>query len=324
MENIKKEILNLIEQNVPVFKPVSDILYKIRCPICGDSKKDPNKARCYIKCGYDENEPLLYKCHNCNAQGKITSWFLRQIGIEDNNLLKNLDNQKYNKGMTVYKSVELMTGLVDMNSYQVQYINNRLGEGFTFDDYDRMKIVWDMNIIRDCINSDRIKNSLPSNNNSISFISDDRNLLITRSFIDDSMEHQWRKIRLTSSPNKSFYTMKSVIDLFTDDILTINIAEGIFDILSVYKNFSNKDNAIFIATLGSDYISALEFAMSKGIVGHNVNVCIYIDKNVDKRSLKYYLKSYKWTFKNITLYENIKSKDVGVNIDKIKLMEERI
>ena len=324
MDNIKKEILNLIEQNVPIFKPVDAIRYKIRCPLCGDSMKDTTKARCYIKCGYDDNEPLLYKCFNCNAQGKVTSWFLKQIGIEENDLINKLDNQKYNKGMTIYKSVELMTGLVDMNSFQVQYINKRLGNGFDVNDFERMKIVWDMNIIRDCINSDKIKNTLPSNHNSISFISDDRNLLIIRTFINDNNENQWRKIKLTSSPNKSFYTMKSMIDLFTDNILTIHIAEGIFDILSAYKNFSDKNNSIYIATLGSDYISALGFAISKGIVGSNVDVCIYLDKDVIDKSLKYYLKSYKWIFRNITLYKNIKSKDIGVTIDKIKLMEEKI
>lgn len=37
-------------------------LYNFRCPFCGDSKRNKNKARGYL---YESKNTLAYKCHNC-------------------------------------------------------------------------------------------------------------------------------------------------------------------------------------------------------------------------------------------------------------------
>lgn len=50
----------------------------IRCPFCGDSQKDPNKAhfRIHLVTG-------LFFCHRCNEKGKVTPAFLARINLLD-------------------------------------------------------------------------------------------------------------------------------------------------------------------------------------------------------------------------------------------------
>lgn len=322
MNDIKHQIIDEIEKNVDVFSKVSAIQYRIRCPICGDSQKNPRDAHCYIKCSYDPNEPLLYNCFKCNSGGKVTSAFLEKLGIRTD-LSKQLDSQRFNKVMSLKKvDVNIMTGTPVLDSPQVRYISTRLGDGFTEEDLDRFKIIWDMSSIMEYITDRRTRNSMPNNTSSISFLSDDKSAVLTRYFSDDGS--RWRKIKLFPSDNRAFYTIRTTLDLFTADDIEVNIAEGVMDVLSIYRNFNNCPNSVFIAALGSDYTSAMDYVISKGIIGSNIRVKIYIDDDVNERSLRYRLKRYKWIFKEIYIYKNIKSKDVGVTTDKIKLVERKI
>jgi hypothetical protein len=45
-------------------------LYNIRCPVCGDSKKDKTKKRFYI---YEKNNKYKCVCHNCRNENDITN-----------------------------------------------------------------------------------------------------------------------------------------------------------------------------------------------------------------------------------------------------------
>ena len=319
----KVEILEEIKNHSEVFKKASQIEYRIRCPICGDSRSNPRDSHCYIKCSYDPTEPLLYHCFKCNSSGRVNKWFLEKIGL-NKNTLSMIDDQKYNRIQTIKSAnIDILTGSPDMNSVQVKYIENRLDCKFSYDDYDRFKIIWNMDEIYPFISNQRIRNTIPSNINSISFLSDDKSMLLNRSFLYND-ESQWRKIKLIPFDNKSFYTIKSTLNLFTTENIIVNIAEGIFDILSVYKNFNDGDNSVYIAALGSDYISALNHMINKGFIGNNIIIKIYIDNGINEKQLIFTLKQYKWLFKSIYIYKNIANKDVGVPISKINLSETRI
>lgn len=322
MNDVKHKIIDEIEKHVDVFIKSSAIQYRIRCPICGDSQKNPKDAHCYIKCSYDPNEPLLFNCFKCNAGGRVTGSFLRKLGI-NSDLIGAVDNWRYNKIWSMKKvDIDIITGTPLLTSPQARYIENRLGSGFTESDYDRFRIIWDMNTIYPYITNQRVKNTMPNNMNSVSFLSDDKSVMLTRYF--DDYGDRWRKIKLFPSENRAFYTIKSTLDLFTKDVIEVNIAEGIMDVLSIYRNFNNVENSVFIATLGSDYIGGIDYAISKGLIGYNVIIKIYVDNDIDMKILKMKLKKYKWLFYHIHIYENIKSKDVGVKIDKIKLIESRV
>ncbi|MCM1439560.1 MAG: hypothetical protein NC131_10230 [Roseburia sp.] len=317
----KIKILNEIENKADMFRKLSPIQYRIRCPICGDSQKNIRDAHCYIKCSYDPSEPLQYNCFLCNSKGRIGKYFLEKLGIK-NELVSKVESERYNKLLIFKEGKEFDEAKPIMDSVQIKYIENRLGKGLTENDYEKFRIVWDMNIVSQICSSNKVRNKLPANWNTISFLSDDRSLLISRTFI--AGKNQWIKNRLFPMPNRPFYTIKTTLQLFTEDRIVVNIAEGIFDILSVYKNFNDCENSVFIATLGSDYIGGVEYAIAKGFVCSNVELRIYMDQDKDEKILKKQLKDYKWIFGSIIIYRNISSKDVGVTIDNIQLSEIKV
>lgn len=319
MNDIKHDVLNEIRNNVSLFKPVNNIQYRIRCPICGDSQKNIEDAHCYIKCSYDLNEPLLYHCFLCNSSGIVNKYFLDKLGVKSK-YISQLDNTKHNTITRIKNNnIDIITG-EPKRSKQTNYIEERLGSGFTISDYNKFKIIWDMNNIFQYINSNRVRNAIPNNIDSVTFLSDDKCTLLTRSFTDDN--GRWNKLRIIPGESQSFYTIKSMINLFTDKIITVNIAEGVFDVLSIYKNFTDDySNSAFVAVLGSDYIAGLKYMIAKGFIGNNINVKIYIDSNIDERALIKDLKQYKWLFNQISVLRNIKGKDVGVRIEDIQLSE---
>lgn len=323
MDNeIKRKVLNAIKDHVDVFIPKSSIQYVIRCPLCGDTDKDPTHAHCYIKCSNDPLEPLQYNCFLCNNNGRIGRYFLDKLGIEQDLIKEYGTDIRYNKLSTMKDIKELNLSDIDMNSDQIRYIEYRLGKGLTKEDYMKFRIVPDIHELEPYISDKRIKHTLPSNMNSVSFLTEDNSLLLTRLFEDDG-NRRWMKKRLFHSDNKSMYTIKTLLNLFTEEEITINISEGVLDVISIYKNFNEGLN-VHIAVIGSNYIEGLEYMMSKGLIGENIKVKFYIDDNINAKQLKNQLKIYKWIFKSIHIYENILYKDIGTKIDKIQLKEYKV
>lgn len=72
--------LNLISSRLEKFKRKGDYLWNFRCPVCGDSKTNKNKARGFV---FQMKGNLLYKCHNC------------QISVPFPKLLEDLDQAMY-------------------------------------------------------------------------------------------------------------------------------------------------------------------------------------------------------------------------------------
>ena len=67
MLHIDIKFIHLISPRLDRFKKLRDYLYNFRCPYCGDSQKQANKARGYF---YRKEAQMNYACHNC---GKSTT-----------------------------------------------------------------------------------------------------------------------------------------------------------------------------------------------------------------------------------------------------------
>ena len=80
MDLTDTKYIGLVSSRLPKFKKVKPNLYNFRCPLCGDSQKQKNKARGYI---YAKKADANYKCHNCGASTTFS------------NLLKTLDPTLY-------------------------------------------------------------------------------------------------------------------------------------------------------------------------------------------------------------------------------------
>ena len=67
--------INLLSSRLERFARVNANTYKFRCPICGDSQKDPRKTRGYV---YMRKGMLKFFCHNCNASMGLP-WFIKTL-----------------------------------------------------------------------------------------------------------------------------------------------------------------------------------------------------------------------------------------------------
>jgi len=70
--------------------------YNFRCPICGDSKKNPNKARGFIFS--TANNTTQFKCYNCCGTKGIT--FIKFLEKYDPQLHERYVLERYKAGST--------------------------------------------------------------------------------------------------------------------------------------------------------------------------------------------------------------------------------
>jgi len=62
--------INLISHHFEKFKKKNDYLWNVRCPFCGDSRKNHNKMRGYF---FRKENNMIYKCHNCGFGASINT-----------------------------------------------------------------------------------------------------------------------------------------------------------------------------------------------------------------------------------------------------------
>lgn len=82
MDWLAQKYIGIVSTRLEKFKRKSSNLYNFRCPICGDSENNQNKARGYI---YQKDGKMMFHCHNCGAT----------MGIP--NFIKMLDPALYNE-----------------------------------------------------------------------------------------------------------------------------------------------------------------------------------------------------------------------------------
>ena len=93
MDLIDSKYIGLVSSRLQKFKRVKADLYNFRCPICGDSQRNKNKARGYI---YPVKNNTNFKCHNCGASLSFNN-FLKEI---DPTLHKQYTLEKFKEGHT--------------------------------------------------------------------------------------------------------------------------------------------------------------------------------------------------------------------------------
>jgi transcription elongation factor Elf1 len=93
MDFVDVKYINLVSSRFQKFKKVKHNLYNFRCPICGDSQKNKNKARGYL---YQIKNNTNFKCHNCGVNISFNN-FLKQI---DPVVYKQYTFEKFKSGHT--------------------------------------------------------------------------------------------------------------------------------------------------------------------------------------------------------------------------------
>jgi predicted RNA-binding Zn-ribbon protein involved in translation (DUF1610 family) len=91
MDFVDVKYINLISSRFQKFKKVKNNLYNFRCPLCGDSQKNKNKARGYL---YQVKNNTNFKCHNCGVNVSFNN-FLKQL---DTTIHKQYTFEKFKEG----------------------------------------------------------------------------------------------------------------------------------------------------------------------------------------------------------------------------------
>ena len=93
MSFVDSKYIGLVSSRLVKFFKKKEGLYNFRCPYCGDSQKQKNKARGYIyKLKNDHN----FKCHNCGVSRTFTN-FLKDM---DTVLYDQYIMERYKNGLT--------------------------------------------------------------------------------------------------------------------------------------------------------------------------------------------------------------------------------
>ena len=158
----------------------------------------------------------------------------------------------------------------------------------------------------------------------LGFLSANNNKIIMRDITDSG--YFGRYYKLTLNPNNfsigSFYSLMSQFNLLYTDAIDINIAEGTFDILSIYLNLSSnkKENQLYFASCGFNFPTIIKYLISQGITTE-INLHIYADNDKSDLEIKNQFKNIFYTIwiDNIFIHRNIYpgEKDFGISKDHI-------
>lgn len=346
---IKESILEAIHDNTSWFKPVTNEEYRTRCPFCGDSTTNPNIGKFYILANYETNLPIVYNCFRCGESGVMNEEVLSAFGIDDTTLksgivtlIKTSDKVKHHKYMNNTKVEFFDYKLPKIKRHGKEcYVENRLGVSFTDEDLINLKMVTSLkdflrlNNIKEITCPLGIANMIEDHY--VGFLSYGNSYILFRD-VTEKEKFSWIKYPITkeSRGNKIFYSISSSVDIYSTEPITINLSEGVLDIISASYNLGyNKHNTLNIACGGKRYDTILHYLTSIGLVGDNITLNIFSDndekfnksKNNVPTTVEFFKKNlykFKHLYGKVNIYYNILGKDIGVRKENISLKRERI
>ena len=345
---IKELFIQALYNRGEYIRQVNDVEYRTRCPFCGDSQKNFNTGHFYIRVGIDDNFPILYNCFKCSEHGVANQELLNAMDIDDIELKASLvslnktsDKVSAHRYLYGEKIIQFGYELPEIGiCNKTKYIEERLGTVISLDDLRKMKVVTSL---RDFLITNNIKKlQLDSSwcsaieDHYVGFLSFGGSYILFRD-ITSYEKIKWIKYPITdeSKQCKLFYSIQTEIDVLSYDKMTINLSEGVMDILSVYSNLEyNDNNTMNIAVGGKQYSSIIFTLVNMGLIGSNITLNIFSDNdeafNTDSKNptnidfFKKLLNKSKNLFGSVNVYYNTISKDVGVPKNQISLKKYKI
>lgn len=314
-----------------------------RCPFCGDSKKHHNSTHFYVKIPIENGDLPFFYCHLCHIKGIVTSNVLRDWRVFDSELnselkLYNAKAMKLTKNR-IHRDSEIMNlkncypDMCDITYKKIQYINNRLGYNFTYDDLLKFKIVPNLYDIleHNKINKLTVKTEVGNvlDEDFIGFISQD-NAYINLRNTGTRMDKRWINYNVFGKwdNTRKFYVIPTTVDLMSLEPVEIIMTEGTMDILSVYINLMNKDdtNKIYTAVTGTGYQNVIKLFTRMGFI--DAQYRIFSDNDTSMSYFRDIKKELGRQYFDYPLEINYNSfngeKDFGVPIDRINLIKNYI
>lgn len=340
---IQEQLREQLHRLFPDFKETADKKeMMINCPICAEEGRPDKNYHMYISLGYD-NKPPMYNCFkNSTHRGLLTKSFLERYSqyaqyldsgfVEElnkyNSKVTDLGRYRTNKTGNYGFSVKNQNDN-ELSRLKLGYINKRLGINLSLEDMSRLKIVLnlkeflDKNYIKNYTRSEYTINLLNeyclgflTNNNSTIIL---RNLVKDRSKLPEIIQDRYIKYSIVKGAFTGYYIIPSKCDIYNE--INIHIAEGPFDILSVYCNLRGMNNIqnIYASIGGNSYLNTIKYFLTiYGIV--NPIFHIYIDNDIPKQFIDQISRVIKPLGIRVFIHSNSYTgeKDFGVDKNNIK------
>ncbi len=339
-ENLKQFLLN----NIPGKVVSGDKEFLCRCPFCGDSVH-LKSAHFYINLPSSDETPVMYHCKKCNTSGVLNRSVLRQLGVEliDQDVLSDLISRhkklngnfirgsNKNKSIYKFKTSNNFISINENTEYKLKYINNRLGLNLSYQDILDCKIVLNLyDLWNDKSNNWYLRNTRDKrimdelNDSFIGFLGYNNGVLNMRNLKDKKdytkyLNKRYVNYNLFNSEDlegtSKYYIIPTTIDTLNPDPVKIHIAEGPFDVLSIFYNLYNGDkyNSIYASIEGKSYVNIVKFFLADLKI-INAEIHIYFDNDVKQKEIQGILEQLQYLDLDIYFHWNRykNEKDYGV------------
>ena len=269
--------------NIPTARTASGGTFvTCKCMECGDSLKSKN-THMYISIPQNDDDVSWYYCHKCNCYGWVTHNTLIKWGLFDKDIALGLSEhitkiRLSGKGDRLFRPsvYQIMHSYVTPNAKteeKRQYVCNRIGRDLSVADLCNLKIC--LNLI-DLLEENNIRYLTRDKNivkqldrEFVGFISIDNAFLNMRrtcdeGIVNENIDKRYINYRIFDKEDTAqrFYTIPSQVDLNSRNRIKLHIAEGPFDILSVYLNLRNCEPGIYTSVSGNNYYNILMHFLS--------------------------------------------------------------
>ena len=321
-----EQAINLI---VDEDKPIKGI--NIRCPYCGDSKRNPSAAHMGVKFIPDNKVPIpSYHCFRCDESGSINAKFLKDVGVENDVIKKYMKYRKTSvyRSQPVIKEVKFDRGtydykfIYDVNSKQYKYLKNRFKMDFSEEDIKRFKIILNPTAFLSTFSPEKIKqfDIRVDLKDYVGFLTQDGNQAVFRATEKDK-EPRFYNLTIEETDYRKLYVINNNVDIKEKKFKFI-LTEGIFDLIGVYMHFyrdsDQLQNTIFVAALGKSFQEPINRLIQTGFL--DFEVYLFADTSEDI-NLDFYSDLLSNPYiDEVYVANNTKEgeKDFGVSLDRIE------
>jgi hypothetical protein len=332
----------LLDKFPDAHKASGDREVAMRCRFCGDSSTDRKATHFYIFLG-DDDKPPMYNCFKCPAHGVLTPEVLESLVncSENRDVLLELraHNEKAAKlsknKLGQNKKYKIRNNYIrddELSRAKLHYINKRLGLNLSYQDLLENKIV--LNLL-DLLNSNAIdKYTLYPNlvkeldDSFIGFLSMDNGFLNLKNLRKKGIVSKYIDRRYTNysifkdeDTSRRFYNIPIRCNLVSPIPIQIHIAEGPFDILSIFYNLygANRQQNIYTSAGGKGYFNVVKLYLT-GLGIMNCIFHIYVDNDVPNDEIRLISELLSPLGIQVFIHRNMYpgEKDYGVRIEKIK------
>lgn len=314
----------------------------INCPLCAQEGNPDKGHHMYISLGLN-GKPPMYNCfrhtgHSGLLTKRALELFSRNSQWVDPQIFDEIEKCNASafisrEASSIKKAKLGINNKVENSNLilnKIAYISDRIGVNLTYQDLANNKIILSLydflrfNQIRNLTTHKFVADTLDKY--FIGFLTNTNTTLIMRNTTSTNpdprnkiLDMRYMKYKIFSSDiDTSYYFIPSICNTYKP--IDICIAEGPFDILSIFHNLYHCDrrNKIYAAIGSKSYLNLIEYFFTHlGLI--NVSFHIYMDSGVEKSILDQISRKVKSIGVNIWIHINTYSgeKDFGVPLARI-------